>query len=169
MSPTYFTHYDSPLGKLVLTMQEDRLTGLWITGEKHAPLHDPTWVENDAPFAEVRRQLDLYFKGELTEFAVPMHSPGTAFQQRVWAALCEIPYGETWSYGRLAKHIDSPAAVRAVGAANGRNPISIIVPCHRVIGANNTLTGYGGGLKAKAWLLELERKREELGLTEGIP
>jgi len=164
MSTTFYTHYDSPLGQLVLTQQDDHLTGLWITGEKHAPPHDPAWVQDDKAFTGVRRQLDLYFAGKLKEFSVPMHSPGTGFQQRVWAALCEIPYGETWSYGQLAKHIARPAAVRAVGAANGRNPISIIVPCHRVIGANNSLTGYGGGLKAKAWLLDLERKGGELGL-----
>ena len=108
-------------------------------------------------FDEVRRQLDAYFLGRRRKFDVPMRGAGTAFQEEVWAALCEIPYGETWSYGQLAARIGRPAGSRAVGAANGQNPLSILVPCHRVIGADGKLTGYGGGLPAKQWLLELEQ------------
>jgi methylated-DNA-[protein]-cysteine S-methyltransferase len=148
----------------MLTQCDGRLTGLWIEGEKHAPLHEASWVRNDAAFAETRRQLDLYFAGKLESFSLPLQSDGTEFQRSVWAGLREIPYGETWSYAQLAKHIGRPKAMRAVGAANGRNPISIVVPCHRVIGADRSLTGYGGGLEAKAWLLKHEQRASELAL-----
>jgi methylated-DNA-[protein]-cysteine S-methyltransferase len=148
----------------MLTQCDGRLTGLWIEGEKHAPLHEASWVRNDAAFAETRRQLDLYFAGKLESFSLPLQSDGTEFQRSVWAGLREIPYGETWSYAQLAKHIGRPKAMRAVGAANGRNPISIVVPCHRVIGADRSLTGYGGGLEAKVWLLKHEQRASELAL-----
>jgi methylated-DNA-[protein]-cysteine S-methyltransferase len=134
------------------------LTGLWIVGEKHAPEIAPDWRRDDTAFDEVRRQLDEYFAGTRREFDLPLTAEGTAFQQSVWAGLLRIPCGVTRSYGQLAEEIGNPKAVRAVGLANGRNPISIIVPCHRVIGANGTLTGYGGGLKAKSWLLEHEMR-----------
>jgi methylated-DNA-[protein]-cysteine S-methyltransferase len=116
------------------------------------------WVEDGtvAPLAETVRQLAEYFAGARRAFDLPMRLKGTAFQQRVWRELTEIPYGETWSYGQLAQRINKPSASRAVGLANGRNPISILVPCHRVIGANGSLTGYGGGLERKQWLLAHE-------------
>jgi methylated-DNA-[protein]-cysteine S-methyltransferase len=119
---------------------------------------DPAWVESAAPFGEPIRQLKAYFAGTLRQFDLPLAPAGTPFQQTVWQALREIPYGETVSYGQLARGIGRPAAVRAVGAANGRNPLAIVVPCHRVIGSDGRLVGYGGGLPAKSMLLELERR-----------
>lgn len=109
---------------------------------------------------QVKKQLQDYLDGKITEFDVPLGAKGTKFQQQVWQALCDIPYGETRSYGDIAKSIGNPKAVRAVGAANGKNPISIIVPCHRVIGANGKLTGYAGGLSRKEWLLTLEDRAQ---------
>jgi methylated-DNA-[protein]-cysteine S-methyltransferase len=159
MNPTLYTEYRSPIGTLLLTQRGGALTGLWIRGEKHAPAVDSRWQRDDIAFAEVRRQLDEYFSGQRWTFTLDLAPEGTAFQQRVWAALREIPVAATISYGELARRIGQPAAVRAVGLANGRNPLSIVVPCHRVIGANGTLTGYGGGLAAKAWLLEHEKWR----------
>jgi methylated-DNA-[protein]-cysteine S-methyltransferase len=108
------------------------------------------------PFKEVKYQLDAYFAGELQDFDLPLLPTGTRFQERVWQALAEIPYGETWSYGELARHIGKPKASRAVGAANGINPIPVIIPCHRVIGSSGKLTGFGGGLETKQYLLKLE-------------
>lgn len=152
-----FTNFDSPIGRLLLTTDGTALTGLYMEISRKAP---PTagWVEDGAvaPLAETVRQLAEYFAGARREFDLPLRLHGTAFQQRVWRELTEIPYGETWSYGQLAKRIDKPSASRAVGLANGRNPISILVPCHRVIGANGSLTGYGGGLERKQWLLAHE-------------
>ncbi|MBO0838982.1 MAG: methylated-DNA--[protein]-cysteine S-methyltransferase, partial [Actinobacteria bacterium] len=107
-------------------------------------------------------QLDAYFAGELTEFSLPLAPAGTQFQRQVWAALQQIPYGQTWSYGQLAEKIGNPAAVRAVGLANGRNPIAVVIPCHRVIGADGSLTGYGGGLDRKRFLLDLEARAGRL-------
>ncbi len=112
--------------------------------------------ETMAELAPVVAQLQAYFAGELTDFDLPLQMHGTEFQRRVWAALCEIPYGETISYGELARWVGNPKASRAVGLANGRNPVAIVVPCHRVIGADGSLTGYGGGLDRKVWLLEHE-------------
>jgi methylated-DNA-[protein]-cysteine S-methyltransferase len=129
-----------------------------MTGEAHSPRHRADWVEDRGPFGLVAAQLAAYFAGELTEFDVPLHMVGTDFQRRVWQGLCQIPFGETWSYVELAGKVGNIKACRAVGLANGRNPISIIVPCHRVIGADGTLTGYGGGLDRKAWLLGHERR-----------
>lgn len=117
------------------------------------------WEVDDNAFPDAVEQLAEYFAGERTEFDLPLEMEGTAFQRTVWSALREIPYGETCSYGEIARNIGSPAAFRAVGLANGHNPISIIVPCHRVIGANGSLTGYGGGLERKRLLLDLEKSR----------
>lgn len=159
MSSIYYTEYESPVGTLILSATEDGLSGLWITGEKHAPVVEPSWKREDQRFSEVKHELDDYFVGKLKEFRSPLASAvGTPFQQQVWKALTEIPYGVTISYGELARRINNPAAVRAVGLANGKNPVSIIVPCHRVIGANGSLTGYGGGMAAKKWLLEHETR-----------
>jgi len=156
---TTYVHYtDSPLGRLTLLSDGAAITGLYMPSGKGHPPTDPAWVADAAPFADATKQLDAYFDGTLTDFAVPLRAVGTEFQRRVWSALTEIPYGETRSYREIAEHIGSPKAVRAVGLANGRNPISIIVPCHRVIGANGSLTGYGGGLDNKRILLDLERR-----------
>tara|TARA_B100001057_G_scaffold463187_1_gene516896 strand:- start:15066 stop:15467 length:402 start_codon:yes stop_codon:yes gene_type:complete len=118
--------------------------------------HDDSWSEDNKPFNAVIKQLDEYFDGKRQDFDLPLRPAGTEFQRQVWQALQQIPYGETWSYGELAKHVGTPNAYRAVGAANGINPIPVIIPCHRVIGSNGKLTGFGGGLEAKAFLLNLE-------------
>jgi methylated-DNA-[protein]-cysteine S-methyltransferase len=146
----------SPVGVLTLTASEGFLTGMTMAGQRHAnaPVHGAR--QDDQWFAGVAEQLEGYFAGSLTGFDVPVRLSGTDFQCRVWSELQRIPYGKTISYGELARRVGRPAAVRAVGLANGRNPVSIIVPCHRVIGADGSLTGYGGGLERKAWLLELE-------------
>lgn len=147
-----FCVMDSPVGHLLIEADELGLTALDRTDK---PLSPP-----DTPLlAEAVRQLSAYFDGTLTDFDLPLHMTGTPFQLRCWQALRTIPYGETISYGEQARRIGSPRATRAVGGANHRNPISIVVPCHRVIGANGSLTGYGGGLDMKRWLLEHEQKR----------
>ncbi|NNG37959.1 methylated-DNA--[protein]-cysteine S-methyltransferase [Flexivirga sp. ID2601S] len=149
----------TPIGPLTLVAEGDFLTGLYMASHRHQPEIDNFGprVQSDPLLLETRRQLEEYFAGERTEFDLPLKSHGTAFQQVVWQALREIPYGQTWSYGQLAHHIGRPSASRAVGLANGRNPISIVVPCHRVIGSGGSMTGYGGGIERKQWLLGLER------------
>lgn len=152
----YYCYFDTPIGELLLAGEEDALT--LIGFPKGSMRRDPEsdWIFNEQPFAEVRRQLAEYFAGERKEFDLPLALHGTEFQISVLEALQEIPYGETTSYGVIAKRIGRPKAVRAVGAANGRNPIPIIVPCHRVIGSSGSLTGFGGGLDTKEALLRLE-------------
>lgn len=151
---TYWTTTDSPVGTLWLTGDGAALTGLYM--ERPALLDLPGWVEDDAPFAAAREQLAAYFAGERQEFDLPLSPIGTPFQQQVWAALRAIPYGETRSYREIAEQLGRPTASRAVGAANGRNPISVIVPCHRVVGSSGVLTGYAWGLERKRALLDLE-------------
>lgn len=158
VNSTYFTTWSSPIGGLLLTWCNEQLKSLWIAGEKHAPPISPHWREDAAPFAGAISQLEEYFAGERRQFDLPLGASGTAFQEAVWAGLMTIPYGGSMSYSSLARQIGNPKAVRAVGMANGRNPVSIIVPCHRVIGQNGSLTGYGGGLKAKSWLLDHEAR-----------
>jgi methylated-DNA-[protein]-cysteine S-methyltransferase len=155
-----FTHFDSPIGRLLLTCDGTALTGLYMEPSRKAQSTDG-WVEDATvpPLAAAVRQLTEYFAGSRRDFDLPLRLQGTDFQQRVWRELTEIPFGETWSYGKLARRIDKPSASRAVGLANGQNPISIIVPCHRVIGADGSLTGYGGGLERKSWLLAHEGLR----------
>jgi methylated-DNA-[protein]-cysteine S-methyltransferase len=136
----------------------DALTSIWLPSGRDRLVPDPDWIESAQPFAEAVRQLDAYFAGRLRQFDLPLAPKGTAFQQRVWQALLDIPYGETVSYGELARRISRPSAVRAVGAANGQNPLSIVIPCHRVIGSDGRLVGYGGGLPAKSALLALEQR-----------
>lgn len=153
-----YTRVASPLGPLLLVGTEDALTAIWLPSGRDRLEPDPDWREAAAPFAEPRRQLDAYFAGTLRRFDLRLAPAGTPFQLRVWRALCDIPYGETTSYGELARRLGQPAAMRAVGAANGQNPLSIVVPCHRVIGSDGRLVGYGGGLPAKALLLDLERR-----------
>lgn len=156
------TVVDSPVGPLHLVATGGLLSGLYLAEQRHRPDASSFGSRDDAPFGRATEQLAAYFAGELTSFDLTLHLEGTAFQRRVWAALCDIPYGETWSYGQLAAHIGSPGASRAVGLANGRNPVAIVVPCHRVVGADGTLTGYGGGLDRKRLLLELERGSDRL-------
>lgn len=151
------TVVDSPVGPLTLVAAGGVLTGLYMDLQRHRPLQERFGERDPAPLREVIRQLDEYFAGQRTEFDLPMTLLGTPFQRTVWAALQEIPYGETMSYGHLAQRIGHPGAARAVGLANGRNPIGIIVPCHRVVGATGDLTGYGGGLERKQHLLDFER------------
>jgi methylated-DNA-[protein]-cysteine S-methyltransferase len=162
-TPVRHTVIDSPIGPLTLVSDGEALTAVYMETHRHAP--DPeAWGARsdtaDAPpvLQEAARQLTAYFAGELTEFDLPLAAAGTAFQQRVWAALATIPYGRTWSYAELAQEIGAPGAARAVGLANGRNPISIVVPCHRVVGADGSLTGYGGGVERKQALLALEQR-----------
>jgi methylated-DNA-[protein]-cysteine S-methyltransferase len=152
------TTVDSPVGPLTLVGDGSALGALWFEGHRRAPGAAGA-RRDDRAFGAAREQLDAYFAGELREFDLDLAPLGTAWQLRVWDALREIPYGETRSYGEIAAQVCTPAASRAVGMANGANPISIVVPCHRVIGANGKLTGYGGGL---------DRKRALLGLEAGI-
>jgi methylated-DNA-[protein]-cysteine S-methyltransferase len=156
---TRYTLIDSPLGALLVARDEVGITTLLLPTGRHRAEPAPQWTRDDDAFGDIRGQLAEYFAGKRTEFVLPLHMIGSAFQRRVWSALREIPCGETTSYGELAAVIGAPGAARAVGLANGQNPISIIVPCHRVIGANGSLTGYGGGLPAKQWLLAHEAQR----------
>ncbi|SEN09843.1 methylated-DNA--[protein]-cysteine S-methyltransferase [Actinacidiphila rubida] len=152
------TVVDSPCGPLTLVALEGELAGLYMTQQRHRPSEETFGPRADLPvFDEVTTQLTEYFDGGRTGFDLDLRLSGTPFQQRVWAALRDIPYGETVSYGELAIALGQPGASRAVGLANGKNPVGIIVPCHRVIGANGSLTGYGGGLDRKRWLLAFER------------
>ena len=156
---TFYTYYESPVQPLLLTSDGAALTGLYMVEHRHGPEVGADWVERPQalPFVQTIRQLDAYFGGTLTEFDLPLAPEGTEFQRKVWRELRNIGFGETLSYGELARRIGSPNASRAVGLANGRNPLSIVVPCHRVIGANGKLTGYGGGIDRKATLLDHER------------
>jgi methylated-DNA-[protein]-cysteine S-methyltransferase len=154
----YYSELDSPVGALLLLGDERSLHGLYMHEQKHRPSLPEGCEQNDKAFRSVREQLRAYFAGKLRDFDVALSSKGSAFQQTVWRGLLEIPFGETESYGQLARRIGNEKASRAVGLANGRNPIGIIVPCHRVVGANGSLTGYGGGLSRKQWLLEHERR-----------
>lgn len=154
--PTVTTSMDSPVGRLTLTGSAGVLAGVHMHEQRHAPAQSPDWQHDDDALADVAGQLAAYFAGTLTEFDVQLELAGTDFQREVWQALRAIPYGETISYGELARHIGHASAARAVGLANGRNPVAVIVPCHRVIGADGSLTGYGGGLERKRFLLDLE-------------
>jgi methylated-DNA-[protein]-cysteine S-methyltransferase len=162
MSAVFYTTFESPVGSLLLAGDSKALRLVSFETGKHTARPRSDWKENRAAFAEVIRQLRAYFGGELKEFDVPLAMEGTEFQLRVWNALRAIPYGETISYAQLAERIGNPKAVRAVGLANGSNPIPIIVPCHRVIGSDGSLTGFGGGLSTKKKLLELETKQMRL-------
>jgi len=156
--------HPSPIGPLTLIARDGCLTHLVMEDQAHATAAPPGSRRDDAWFADVRTQLDEYFAGTRTGFDVPMRLEGTAFQRAVWAQLCAIPYGSTISYGELARRVGNPKASRAVGLANGRNPIAVIVPCHRVIAADGSLGGYGGGLDRKTALLDLERAGRSLPL-----
>jgi methylated-DNA-[protein]-cysteine S-methyltransferase len=145
------TTFNSPIGPLTLQARDGVITGVWMEDDDL-----PERPSDAPPLAEARRQLDSYFAGELREFDLPLAPQGSAFQMSVWRELRRIPYGETISYGELARRVGDPTKARAVGAANGSNPLPVIVPCHRVIGADGSLTGFGGGLERKRRLLELE-------------
>ncbi|MFD7560219.1 methylated-DNA--[protein]-cysteine S-methyltransferase [Streptomyces sp. NPDC059835] len=162
MTAKQHTVVDSPYGPLTLVATEGVLSGLYMTGQRHRPAEESFGervAASEEPFPEVVRQLTAYFAGERTSFDLPLRLEGTEFQRSVWDQLVRIPYGETWSYGELAARLGKPGASRAVGLANGKNPVGIIVPCHRVIGASGGMTGYGGGLDRKVRLLDFESGR----------
>ncbi len=154
----YYTKTNSPIGELLLFSDGTAITGLYGMPHKGAPTPGPHQEPEEAPFAKVLDELDRYWSGQLKEFTIPLAPLGTPFQQRVWSALRAIPYATTISYGELAKRVGSPLAARAVGGANARNPISVIVPCHRVIGSKGILTGYAGGISRKEQLLGHESR-----------
>jgi methylated-DNA-[protein]-cysteine S-methyltransferase len=152
----WYDYISTPIGKLLLAADARGLREVWFETGKHQKEPDPSWQRNPAKVAFARRQLEEYFAGERQHFDLPLHPIGTEFQTNVWLTLADIPYGTTISYAELARRIGQPLAVRAVGAANGRNPLPIILPCHRVIGSDGSLTGFGGGLPTKRFLLGME-------------
>jgi methylated-DNA-[protein]-cysteine S-methyltransferase len=167
---TVYDTMPSPVGELTLVADDAGLTGVYFEQHRHGRRAGPGWRQAATwpgpaatVLAEARRQLDEYLAGRRDRFALPLAPRGTPFQQRVWAALLDIAPGETISYGELARRVGSPAAVRAVGGANARNPLSIVVPCHRVVGADGALTGFGGGVERKRWLLAHERAADASG------
>ena len=155
----WFDEFKSPIGKLRVAVDERGLRYVLFDSNKHPPKHISDWLRDCSPTRQAREQLLQYFAGEIKTFELAISFDGTEFQQRTWNQLASIPYGKTWSYSDLAIRVGSPKAVRAVGSANGRNPIPIVLPCHRVIGSNGSLTGFGGGLPIKKWLLEHEGVR----------
>ena len=160
---TSYFQIESPVGPLLLVADDSGLRRIeFLNGKRATRIVHPSWQHDASCFKDCIAQLHAYFAGELQSFQLPLAPEGTAFQQNVWRHLCEIPYGETISYGELARRIGNPNASRAVGLANGTNPIPIVIPCHRVIGSNGKLTGYGGGLPVKEKLLALERRQLKL-------
>lgn len=157
----YYRWIDSSVGRLLLTSEGRSLTGLYLEGQKHFPSLTPAWTAGPDLdiLVQTQQQLAEYFAHQRQRFDLPLNPHGTEFQQRVWQHLHEIPFGETISYGTLAQRLGQPNASRAVGAANGRNPISIVVPCHRVVASNGKLTGYAGGVDRKLWLLQHEQSQ----------
>jgi methylated-DNA-[protein]-cysteine S-methyltransferase len=162
MSTTFYTQIESPLGPLLLAGDDAGLRQILFVNGRHPAQPESSWKEDHAPLSKTIRQLHAYFAGELENFDLQLAPEGTPFQLGVWRSLCDIPYGETISYGELAGRIGNPKASRAVGLANGSNPLPIVIPCHRVIGSNGKLTGYGGGLPIKEKLLALERRQLRL-------
>jgi methylated-DNA-[protein]-cysteine S-methyltransferase len=152
----WFDQFKSPIGQLKIAADKDGLRYVLFEKNKYEASDENSWKRDAKALQNTREQLLAYFAGELNAFNLQLNPQGTDFQKQVWKALAKIPFGKTWSYADVAKQVNSPKAVRAVGAANGRNPIPIILPCHRVIGSNGTLTGYAGGLPIKQWLLEHE-------------
>jgi methylated-DNA-[protein]-cysteine S-methyltransferase len=155
---TVQTSFDSPLGRIIVAASDDKLVGVWFDSQRHLP-DTSSWIDGShhPVLHQAQRQLSEYFTGHRTTFELPLDlSNGTLFQQKVWRTLLKIPRGATWTYAAVSAAIGKPAAVRAVGGAIGRNPLGIVVPCHRVIGANGSLTGYAGGLDRKVALLKLE-------------
>jgi methylated-DNA-[protein]-cysteine S-methyltransferase len=170
-----FCYVESPIGRLMLTTDGTALTGLYMNLYRNKPSKLPglgdDWIQNATidPLPAAARQLKEYFAGKRRDFDLPLSMEGTEFQQSVWRELTKIPFGETRSYGQLAKRLNNPNGSRAVGLANGRNPIAIIVPCHRVIGADGSLTGFGGGIERKEWLLTHEGQPGTRELALGDP
>ena len=162
MTTVSYTQIDSPVGPLLLAGDERALREIHFANGRRPQAPHPDWIPNAAPFTEAIDQLQAYFSGERREFDLPLALKGTDFQLRVWRCLQTIPYGQTISYLQLAERIGNPKAVRAVGLANGANPIPIVIPCHRVIGSNGSLTGFGGGLPTKQNLLALESRQLRL-------
>lgn len=158
MQTIYYTYMKSPVGNLLLAGNGISLMQIHFERGMRAVQPEPRWQQSEGKFSEVIRQLDGYFRGELRSFKFPLAPEGTDFQKAVWQEVLEIPYAMTASYAEIAARIGRPSALRAVGAANGRNPLPIVVPCHRVIGSDGRLTGYGGGLEVKEFLLALERR-----------
>src|SRR5271170_7918851 len=159
---TCYTRIESPVGPLLLAADDAGLRQILFVNERHSAQPESSWKEDRAPLAETIQQLQAYFAGELEHFDLQLAPEGTPFQLGVWRRLCDISFGETISYGELAGRIGNPKASRAVGLANGSNPIPIVIPCHRVIGSDGKLTGYGGGLPIKEKLLALERRQLRL-------
>ncbi len=158
---TFYATMPSPAGQLLLTASADGLTGVYFPGEGRQP--EPDWQFDRPRFADVIEQLEEYFAGDLVEFSLPLAPPGTPFQHRVWEELASVTYGTTITYTELARRVGRPNSIRAVGGANGRNPICVIVPCHRVVGVNGSLTGYSAGIDTKRWLLDFERQMRPSG------
>ena len=166
---TYYSYYDAsqtPMARLLLAGDGERLSLLGFATGEMARHPEAGWVEDSAPFREVTRQLDAYFGGELREFDLPLALEGTTFQLKAWGALLHIPYGETRSYGDIARHIGKPKAFRAVGDANRKNRIPLIIPCHRVVDSDGSLGGYAHGLDTKQFLLDLESNHKESGSSD---
>jgi methylated-DNA-[protein]-cysteine S-methyltransferase len=160
---TYFTVLPSPIGELLVVGADEpsaqfAITGLYMTGQRYEPMLRPEWVRDADRFADAEKQLDAYFGGDLTDFDLPLAASGSEFQRSVWTALLDIPLGATRAYGQVAQQVADRSKTRAVAAAIGRNPIGIVVPCHRVVGADGSLTGYAGGLDRKRWLLDHEAR-----------
>ena len=162
MSSICYARIESPLGSLLLAADDAGLRQIRFVNGRHPANPDPSWQQDSIPLQPTIRQLRAYFAGELEEFDLKLAPEGTPFRLNVWRELCEIPFGKTISYGELARRIGNPKASRAVGLANGSNPIPIVIPCHRVIGSNGKLTGYGGGLPIKEKLLALEQRHLRL-------
>jgi methylated-DNA-[protein]-cysteine S-methyltransferase len=158
----YYNWMESPLGRLLLTSNGGLLTGIYMEGQKYFPQNTEAWHESAQidPLIQTQQQLGEYFAYQRQSFNIPINPQGTTFQKQVWQLLLQIPFGETISYGKLAQMFGKATAYRAVGAANGKNPISIVVPCHRVVATNGNLTGYAGGLDRKQWLLKHEKANE---------
>jgi methylated-DNA-[protein]-cysteine S-methyltransferase len=154
----FFSELDSPVGTLWLVGDDSGLSGLYMHEQRYRPALPASCEPREQPFKEVKAQLKAYFAGKLRQFDLPLRGAGTAFQERVWRELRKIPFGELDSYGAIARRLGNANASRAVGLANGKNPIGIIVPCHRVVGASGALTGYAGGIERKQWLLAHEQR-----------
>ncbi|MGH8041403.1 MAG: methylated-DNA--[protein]-cysteine S-methyltransferase [Rudaea sp.] len=165
MTSVYYDYFDSPVGRLLLVLDGQGVRHVAFERGRHPTPLGEDWERGPGALHETRAQLKAYFAGKLRQFDLPLAPQGTDFQQRVWLELLRIPYGATASYGQIAQCVGEPGASRAVGAANGQNPIAVVVPCHRVIGADGSLTGYGGGLPVKQFLLEHEQKYSEFALA----
>lgn len=165
MASTYYSVYDSPVGSLLLAGDGESLSLISFPVGRAARQPSPDWLRRNDAFIRAKSQLKAYFAGELTDFDLLLAPEGTDFQRQVWQALLSIPYGQTRSYGEIARQIGNPDASRAVGAANGLNPLPIVIPCHRVIGSDGSMTGFGGGIECKKYLLALEQQHIPFSLV----